>query len=419
VLLSIINIYRSRSIKSNVLIFSISNYVFFLFSILTVLEDEFLGGFKTLFMSGHAIGCIILTFLYCSVKQFCKLVVEVTLPYNRRVGMRYKAIEDLIFMEEYENPEQQFSITSLESYAQVAKSLEANSVFSINQNLLIVHRSDSMDQILERLNITSQRVTEESTSRYMTNNTSAFINWRNLKLHDSNKEIEYNQNSTMLSQLEQITPQLWSSVILFASLLIFKIINSFIKAKQVNSEAFVVDFMSDTDGSTASTAYQEVVQVCISLAVIYAIKKLKYRRSQLLVMGLIVISNIMIVIKFYSDQTSPLIQVQFLYTIAFSFGIRLTSFFLVSICCMLSSIAFLQIRLSVIADNASEESSTFQLTWMTFVMVTYVLVWIFYAYHDEVSRKVQFVTQYRRMKEYQKLKSIVNILIPGIVRSRL
>ena len=46
--------------------------------------------------------------------------------------MRYKAIEDKIFMEEYENPEQQFSITSLETYAQVAKSLEANSVFSIN-----------------------------------------------------------------------------------------------------------------------------------------------------------------------------------------------------------------------------------------------------------------------------------------------
>jgi len=29
------------------------------------------------------------------------------------------------------------------------------------------------------------------------------------------------------------------------------------------------------------------------------------------------------------------------------------------------------------------------------------------------------VTQYRRIKEYQKLKNIINILIPGIVRSRL
>lgn len=122
-------------------------------------------------------------------------MVEITLPWNMRLEMRYKAIEDMIFMEEYENPEQQFSITSLESYAAVAKNLDANSVFSINQNLLIVHRSDSMDHILERLNITSSRMNEEQTNIYMTDNTSSFINRFNLKLHDINKEIEYNTNS--------------------------------------------------------------------------------------------------------------------------------------------------------------------------------------------------------------------------------
>lgn len=42
---------------------------------------------------------------------------------------------------------------------------------------------------------------------------------------------------------------------------------------------------------------------------------------------------------------------QFLYTIAFSFGIRLTSFYLVSIICMISCISFLQIRLSVIVEK--------------------------------------------------------------------
>ena len=75
-----------------------------------------------------------------------------------------------------------------------------------------------------------------------------------------------------------------------------------------------------------------------------------------------------------------------MYTIAFSFGIRLTSFYFVSIVCMLSTIAFLQIRLSVIADT--ESSSHFQLTWMSFVMVTYVVLWIIYAYNDEVRRSV-------------------------------
>ena len=75
-------------------------------------------------------------------------------------------------------------------------------------------------------------------------------------------------------------------------------------------------------------------------------------------MVLIVISNALIVFKFFKDQKSPLIQVQFLYTIAFSFGIRLTSFFFVSIICMIASIAFLQIRLSVIVEETLVEGVT-------------------------------------------------------------
>ena len=74
---------------------------------------------------------------------------------------------------------------------------------------------------------------------------------------------------------------------------------------------------------------------------IYSIKKIKYRRSHILVKTLIFVSNLMIVAKFFGDQQSPLIQVQFLYTIAFSFGIRLTSVFFVSIVTMIASVAFL------------------------------------------------------------------------------
>ena len=67
-MLSIINIYRSRSIKSNVLLFSFSNYFFFLCSIVTVLDDDKLHGFVSLFSSGHAVSAIIFMFLYCTLK---------------------------------------------------------------------------------------------------------------------------------------------------------------------------------------------------------------------------------------------------------------------------------------------------------------------------------------------------------------
>ena len=56
---------------------------------------------------------------------------------------------------------------------------------------------------------------------------------------------------------------------------------------------------------------------------------------------------------------------------------------------------------------------------MTFGIIGYLLLWIYYAYWDEIGRKVHFVTQYRKHKDYQKLKGIINILVPTIVRSKI
>lgn len=78
------------------------------------------------------------------------------------------------------------------------------------------------------------------------------------------------------------------------------------------------------------------------------IKRVKYQRADILIFGLIVFMNAMCIVKFYFDRQSPLIQIQFLYTLAFSFGVRLSSLFFVSLICILSSISFLNIRLSVI-----------------------------------------------------------------------
>ena len=67
-------------------------------------------------------------------------------------------------------------------------------------------------------------------------------------------------------------------------------------------------------------------------------------------MALIIFMNGMCIVKFYYDRESPLIQIQFLYTVAFSFGVRLSSIFFVSLICTLSLFAFLQVRLSVIQN---------------------------------------------------------------------
>jgi len=88
---------------------------------------------------------------------------------------------------------------------------------------------------------------------------------------------------------------LWSSVVLFATLLVFKITNSILESKETEKSA------SSTFGSTAATSYYEVLQVILSASMICSIKKLKYNRSYILVMLLIAVSNVMIVTKFFTD----------------------------------------------------------------------------------------------------------------------
>ena len=87
---------------------------------------------------------------------------------------------------------------------------------------------------------------------------SGIINKWNLKLYDINKELEYSQNSTSLKQAETILPQLWSSVILFSAILIFKVANSWLEGADLISIETTVT-QSNTEGSQITTSYFEVV----------------------------------------------------------------------------------------------------------------------------------------------------------------
>ena len=57
--------------------------------------------------------------------------------------------------------------------------------------------------------------------------------------------------------------------------------------------------------------------------------------------------------------------------------------------------------------------------WQALAVTLYIFFWTYYTYWDEIKQKVRFVTQFRHVKELQKLKSIINILIPSLVRSRI
>ena len=128
-----------------------------------------------------------------------------------------------------------------------------------------------MDQILERLNQSSSRMSEG----IVQSSISGIINKWNMKLHDINKELEYSQNSAQLKQAEACLPQLWTSVILFFFLLIFKTVNSWLEGSDLLDVATTLT-RSNTEGSQVQTAYFEVTQILLSLSAIYMIKRIKY-----------------------------------------------------------------------------------------------------------------------------------------------
>lgn len=52
-------------------------------------------------------------------------------------------------------------------------------------------------------------------------------------------------------------------------------------------------------------------------------------------------------------------------------------------------------------------------------ILVFLVVLVLYAYWDETTRKIGFVVNFRKQKEFQKSKQILNILVPSIVRARI
>ena len=247
-------------------------------------------------------------------------------------------------MEEYEDPEQQFEISDSVDFANLVKQIEETKLFSINQNLLKVHRSDSIDQILDRLNVSGGQ-SAEGRNNY-TNR--SMINKFTLKLNDINKEIEYNEASISEGMVRDVVTLIWTSTALYGIIGLFKIFNQIIESNVKTQSTTDTQYKSNSAGSRITTIYIEVIEVVVSISAIYMIKKVKSIRTDFVVFGLVAIFNIMVNFYFYIDAENPLIQIQFLYTIAFSHLIRLNSVFFVSLICLASAISFLNIRLATI-----------------------------------------------------------------------
>ena len=133
-----------------------------------------------------------------------------------------------------------------------------------------------------------------------------------------NKELEYNQNDNSHRQAEQGIPLVWSSVIMYFTLGLFKTVNLIMEKNERDriSEAADEDPNGDignseldtvsapesaASGSSLSTWFFEAAGIVLSLVSIYLIKKVKNTKAHLVIYGLIIWMNVSVVVQFIID----------------------------------------------------------------------------------------------------------------------
>ena len=66
-----------------------------------------------------------------------------------------------------------------------------------------------------------------------------------------------------------------------------------------------------------------------------------------------------------------------------------------------------------------DTSKTFVSQFNTSVRIFTGLIWSAYVYVQELDKKTEFITCYRKVRDFLKLKSILNQLVPQIIRDKI
>ena len=153
------------------------------------------------------------------------------------------------------------------------------------------------------------------------------------------------------------------------------------------------------------------------LIVLKRVKDLNYGR---ILMLYIVLINILVNIEESFAVSEPTSQLEFYAVLLCSFLLRLNSFFMVSFLCIVSLVCYCFLNFgNILTINDETYWNKVETYFRILNILSFALILILYAYWDETTRKIGFVVNFRKQKEFQKSKQILNILVPSIVRSKI
>ena len=181
----------------------------------------------------------------------------------------------------------------------------------------------------------------------------------------------------------------------------------------------------DQEVDRVSIVVTLVVLLFLSAGLLFILKRVKEINYNRLMLSYIFLINVVANIEKSFTLNTQRQELVFKSVLLLTFVMRLNSFFTVSLIAVASSCCYCSLSYG---DLLYRGSSTIDaLSWWDKVeqfyrilnLAAYLLVLVLYAYWDEATRKISFVINFRKLKEFQKAKRILNILVPGIVRAQI
>ena len=261
----------------------------------------------------------------------------------------------------------------------------------INTNMMKCPKSDGLEQILDKINTEldydmrgSQQV-----------NMSGTINKYTLDLNDLNKETEYqdNKNSREIIYVKR------QMMVFIVTTLLFGLFGL---------------SLSLTINYNNIGIYYYVALSLFSIIVYYVLPRVTTYLSNVILFYTVIV---IFCYTIYTSESESLQPTGLIFVIALVAGLNHSYIYITIVMILLS--VLMNIFFSFLTVKDKEQLGTFVSSCSTTVRIFTGVVWSAYVYIQELEKKTQFVNGHRKVRNFIKLKSILNILVPSMVRDRI
>jgi hypothetical protein len=383
--------FRNTNIQVNYSLNSILVLTFI--GIAMIFDDDGLIGTSQLFTCPALLIGLLFQMLMLSLRN---TIVEVMskLVFRKYADLLdwYADVEERLSFEEYEDPNQTFTIQQYQPlYQKINSATIQNTLRLINTNMMKCPKTDGLEQILDKINTELDNDMRGSQQVAM----SGAINRYTLQLNDLNKETEYqdNKNSREIIYVKR------QMLVFIITTLLFGLFGLTLSMS--------IDY-------TNIGIYYYVALSLFSIIVYYILPRITTYLSNVLLFYTVIV---IFCYTIYTSESESLQPTGLIFVLALVAGLN-HSYIYITVVMILVSV-MMNIFFSFLTVTDKEQVSTFVSTFNTTVRIFTGLVWSAYVYVQELEKKTQFVNGHRKVRNFIKLKSILNILVPSLVRDKI